>query len=118
MTSPLASRVRVWLAAVAILLIVMAAMPLFVGSYNLSTIRDALLFGIFALSLDFLWGKTGTMSFGHATFFGLGAYGMAAVTIKFGLDPAISPWLGLLGAIALAGAVAGVVGYFLIFGGV
>jgi branched-chain amino acid transport system permease protein len=93
-----------------------AAVPAAVDSYNLSTMRDALLFGVFALSLDFLWGKTGTMSFGHATFFGLGAYGTAVVTIKFGLDPVLSPWLGLVAGLALAGVVAGVVGYFLIFG--
>jgi branched-chain amino acid transport system permease protein len=107
---------RLWLTAVAIVAVLTAAVPLFVDSYYLSTIRDAILFGVFALSLDFLWGKTGTMSFGHATFFGLGAYGMAIVTIKSGLDPAFSPWLGIITGIALAGAVAGVVGYFLIFG--
>jgi branched-chain amino acid transport system permease protein len=107
---------RLWLAAVLVVAAVTAAAPLLVDTYNLSTIRDAILFGIFALSLDFLWGKTGTLSFGHATFFGLGAYGMAIVTIKFGLDPALSPWLGLIAGTALAGAVAGLVGYFLIFG--
>ncbi|HZT18996.1 MAG TPA: branched-chain amino acid ABC transporter permease [Dongiaceae bacterium] len=109
---------RLWLGAVLLLAAAMAALPGFVDVYSLSTFRDALIFGVFALSLDFLWGKTGVMSFGHATFFGLGAYGMAVVTIKLGLDTAISPWLGLLAGMTLAGAVSAVVGYFLIFGGV
>src|SRR5574342_370658 len=52
-------------------------------------------------------GSVGIMSFGHATFFGLGAYGTAIVTIKLGLDPAISPWLGILAGVALAGVVSG-----------
>jgi branched-chain amino acid transport system permease protein len=109
---------RLWLISVMVLAAGMAAVPGFVDVYNLSTVRDALIFGIFALSLDFLWGKVGIMSFGHATFFGLGAYGTAIVTIKLGLDPAISPWLGVLAGVALAAAVSAVVGYFLIFGGV
>jgi branched-chain amino acid transport system permease protein len=107
---------RLWLAAVFLLAAALAVVPGFVDVYNLSTLRDALIFGVFALSLDFLWGKTGTMSFGHATFFGLGGYGTAVVSIKLGLDPAVSPWLGLLAGMALAGAVSAVVGYFLIFG--
>lgn len=109
---------RRWLMATLVVAAGLATVPAFVDVYNLSTIRDALLFGIFALSLDFFWGKTGTMSFGHATFFGLGAYGMAVVTIKLGLDPVVSPWLGLLAGMAFAGAIAAVVGYLLFFGGV
>ncbi len=70
--------------------------PAWADDYSLFTLRDILLFGIFALSLDFLWGKTGTMSFGHATFFGLGAYGMAVVTVKFQPDPAYASLLGLV----------------------
>jgi branched-chain amino acid transport system permease protein len=73
---------------------------------------------VFALSLDYLWGKTGTLSFGHATFFGLGAYGMAIVTIKLGVPPVAGSPLGLLAGVLLAAVVALVVGYFLIFGGV
>jgi branched-chain amino acid transport system permease protein len=109
---------RLWLISVVLLTAGMAAVPGFVDVYYLSTVRDALIFGIFALSLDFLWGKVGIMSFGHATFFGLGAYGTAIVTIKLGLDPAISPWLGVGAGVMLAGGVSAVVGYFLIFGGV
>lgn len=80
--------------------------------------RDAMLFGLMALGLDYLWGKTGVLSFGHATFFGAGAYGAAIVSTKLGLDPALGGWLGLLAGIALAAGLALIIGYFLIYGGV
>lgn len=94
------------------------AYPLWNDAYSVSIMRDVLIFGLFALSLDYFWGKTGILSFGHATFFGLGAYGMAITTVKLGLDPASASLPGLLGGVAIAMLVALVVGYFLIFGGV
>src|SRR5262249_60566158 len=38
--------------------------------------------GLAAMALNFLLGFTGVLSFGHAAYFGLGAYG-AGMTIKF-----------------------------------
>ncbi|MCY6379354.1 branched-chain amino acid ABC transporter permease [Hoeflea prorocentri] len=94
------------------------ATPLFVGVYSASLIRDALLFALLALALDFLWGKTGVLSFGHAAFFGAGAYGAAIISTRFGLDPALGSWAGLLAGILISATIALIVGYFLIFGGV
>ena len=54
-----------------------------------------------ALSWNLFSGYTGLISFGHATFFGAGAFTVALLTIKFG----ISPWLGLPAA-AFAGGFA------------
>lgn len=113
-----ARRETAWLGLVAVLLAALAACPLGVDPYALDTIRDSLIFGLFALSLDFLWGKTGTLSFGHATFFGVGAYVMAVVTIKLRLNPSYGSLAGLVLGMLVAGAIAALVGYFLIFGGV
>lgn len=107
-----------WLAVFTGLFGLLALYPLIGDTYTLATVRDSLLFGLFALSLDFLWGKTGTLSFGHATFFGIGAYAMAIATIKAGLDPSYGSLAGLLSGMTLAGVIAVVVGYSLIFGGV
>ncbi len=111
-------RPGVVLAASGLALIVVCVAPLIVGIYAASLLRDAMLFALLALALDFLWGKAGVLSFGHATFFGAGAYGAAIISTRFGLDPATGSWLGLVIGIGIAVAIALVVGYFLIFGGV
>ncbi len=52
-------------------------------------------------------GYSGLLSFGHAAFFGLGAYTVAIAFAKFGL----SPWMGIVAAAgvgALAGAMVGI----------
>lgn len=117
-TIPLPRGERLWLGAVGLLILVLSLYPLRGGSYDVASMRDILLFGLFALSLDYLWGKAGILSFGHATFFGLGAYGMAVVTVKLQPGAAIASLLGLGTGVGLAALVAFVVGYFLIFGGV
>jgi ABC-type branched-subunit amino acid transport system permease subunit len=93
-----------------------AIVPAVFGSYFVSFMRDALLFSLLTISLDYLWGKTGVLSFGHAAFFGAGAYGVAVVSTKSGLNPAYASWVGLLVGIAIAVLVSLLVGYFLIFG--
>ena len=57
---------------------------------------------IFGLSWNLLSGMTGLISFGHAAFFGLGAYTVALCFVKYGL----TPWLGIPLA-GLVGAVSG-----------
>src|SRR6202051_1923960 len=52
-----------------------------VGGYTELAIRVVVL-GLAAMALNFLLGFTGVLSFGHAAYFGLGAYG-AAMTIKY-----------------------------------
>ena len=99
-------------------LAILAALPLFTKGYALTSYRDVLLLAAFALSLDIFWGRTGILSFGHATFFGLGAYGMAVVAIHFEIDPAWVSVAGLLFGVGLAAAVATLVGYFILYGGV
>ena len=55
------------------------------GGYTALATR-VLVLGLAAMSLNFLLGFTGVLSFGHAAYFGLGAYG-AGLTLKF-LAPA------------------------------
>ncbi len=107
-----------WLAGAAVLFVGLALAPTGVGAYDLASIRDIMLFALFAVSLDLFWGRTGILSFGHATFFGIGAYGMAIATVKLGLPAGIGSIVGLGLGTALAALLAFGVGYFLIRGGV
>jgi branched-chain amino acid transport system permease protein len=68
----------------AVLWIVLLTMPYWmgaIGGYTELASRVVIL-GLAAMSLNFLLGFTGVLSFGHAAYFGLGAYG-AAMTIKY-----------------------------------
>jgi branched-chain amino acid transport system permease protein len=92
---------RLYIAA--IWLVLLAApfwLPLVHGYEALGT--RVLVLGLAAMSLNFLLGFTGVLSFGHAAYFGLGAYG-AGLTLKL-LAPS-TPLAIVLGM--LLGIVAG-----------
>ena len=82
--------------------IVSAALPLVAGNYALNVGAEIAIFVIFAASLHFLMSAGGLASFGHAAYFGLGAYGAAFLAKLVGLPMIASlllgPLLGLLGA--------------------
>jgi branched-chain amino acid transport system permease protein len=85
-----------------IVLLIVVALPVLARSspYTLVLGVDVLIAVLFAASLHFIMGPGGMHSFGHAAYFGLGAYG-AALAVKWFAAP-----MGLaLPAAALAGAV-------------
>ena len=51
-----------------------AAFPAAFGVYPVKLLQEILIWGVFAMSLDFLMGYGGMVSFGHSAFFGIGAY--------------------------------------------
>jgi branched-chain amino acid transport system permease protein len=89
---------------------VLAAVPYVPGvsRYHLLLAFDALLFGAIAMSLDLLIGYTGLVSFGHAAFYGLGAYA-TAVLLERGV---LSVWACVAFAVVVVGLYALVVSYF------
>jgi branched-chain amino acid transport system permease protein len=95
-------------AANALVWVLLLAMPFwlpFVGGYVELGERVVVL-GLAAMSVNFLLGYTGVLSFGHAAYFGLGAYG-AGMTIRY-LVPSTGAGL-VVGILAgtLAGAIIG-----------
>ena len=59
------------------------------------------IWAVMGLSWNILSGYSGYVSFGHAAFFGLGAYFVALAQIKLGMTPWLSiPIAGLIGGIA------------------
>ena len=70
-------------ALLALLAAGLAALPLFAGEYTLVLLTDMLVFALFAASLHFLMGPGGMASFGHAAYFGLGAYAAAIALLRF-----------------------------------
>ena len=95
-----------WLAT-ALLACVMGLLPLATGDYALVLAVDMMVFALFAASLGLVIGPGGMGSFGHAAYFGLGAYG-AALAVKAGLGF----FAAMAGGVLLAGGAALVFGWF------
>lgn len=95
-------------AALAATVLLAAAAPLVLGAYALTVGTELLVFALFAASLQFMMSTGGLVSFGHAAYFGLGAYGAALATKWLG---APMP-LALVAGIALGLAGAAVFGWF------
>jgi ABC-type branched-subunit amino acid transport system ATPase component/ABC-type branched-subunit amino acid transport system permease subunit len=94
--------------SIAAFAVIYAAISLIItNSYYQLIMTLVLVWAIFGLSWNLLSGYTGLISFGHAAFFGIGAYTTALGQIYFDL----SPWL-LIPIAAMLGGVAGLlIGY-------
>jgi branched-chain amino acid transport system permease protein len=69
---------------------------------------NILIFGLFAMGFNLIYGYAGMLSFGHAALFGLGAYGCGVPIAKFGV-----PWfIGLPLGVVTAGLASVVIGWF------
>lgn len=96
--------------AVAIVGALLLALPLVADAYTVKVMIEILAFALAAFSLNFLIGVGGIVSFGHAAYFGLGAYGAGLLVTKLGvpMEPA------LIAAPLIAGLGAAVFGFFIV----
>ncbi len=93
---------------VAAFILILLGLPLVTQDpYLLRILILTSIFAIFAASWDLLSGFTGQMNFGHALFFGVGAYGAALLNQRLHLPPWGSIPLGALVAV-LAGLIVGI----------
>jgi ABC-type branched-subunit amino acid transport system permease subunit len=94
-----------WFIAFALVLALLPAVT------NTSTPTLLAIWALFALSLGLMWGYAGILSFGHAAYFGLGAYTYAISSINLGESTA-----PLLLAILLPAVVAAIIGAMMFYG--
>ena len=108
MSRPLRSATT-WVAAhpVTSFLIFFAVFPFLVPYQTLAT--QVLIFGLFALGFNLLYGYTGLLSFGHAAYYGLGAYGAGILLAKLNFT---SIWIALVGGLVFAGVGGAIIGFF------
>ncbi|HXG05443.1 MAG TPA: branched-chain amino acid ABC transporter permease [Candidatus Binatia bacterium] len=97
-----------WAALVAFAALAVLPLTPWMSRYWMLLAFDALLFGTVAMSLDLLMGYAGLVSFGHAAFYGLGAYATAVLLER----QVLSLWACLGFAILVVGLYALVVAYF------
>ena len=101
LTAPTWKMALVWMA-------VLVAVPLVADRYVTILLTDIVCFALFAVSLHFIMGPAGMVSFGHAAYFGLGAYAAGLLFKQAGLPMEAA----LLLAPLCAGAFAIVYGWF------
>ena len=102
------SRHRLGLIAIVVLVILGACLPIFVKNqpFLLMLASYSVIAAILALSLDMLTGNTGLLSFGHAAWYGFGAY-FAGLLSKSVTDDILLLMLATATAAALVSAVVG-----------
>ena len=83
-----------------LMFLLFAVLPLFATfaaeSYVLGLVTRVMIFAIAALALDLLIGYGALISFGHAAFFGVGAYTSTIMLVHYGVTPWIGMWCGAL----------------------
>jgi len=89
------------------IIVFFAVLPFLVPYKALAT--QVLVYGLFALGFNLLYGYTGLLSFGHAAYFGLGAYGAGITLAKLGWP---SVWLAVGVGVVAAGVGGLIVGFF------
>ncbi|MCW5686004.1 MAG: branched-chain amino acid ABC transporter ATP-binding protein/permease [Pseudolabrys sp.] len=84
----------------------LAAAAFVSNAYYQLILTNILIWATLAVAWNIFSGYTGLLSFGHAAFFGLGAFTLTLLLVTFG----ITPWIGLIAAIILPAIAAIVIG--------
>lgn len=102
---------RWWWAFVAALLAALVSLPYFIDIALQLDLAIIFVSALLALSMSFLWGYAGILSFGQTIFFGLGGYCYAILALNTG----VTGW-PFLAAIVLPMVFSAILGYFMIYG--
>ena len=92
-------------------LFIMTFMPLMLDMFAIMQITQYVVLAVYALSLAYIWGYGGILSFGQSCFFGLGAYTFAVASINMG-----STSIPFILAIVLPSLFGVLLGYFMFYG--
>ncbi|MFW5977727.1 MAG: ABC transporter permease subunit [Halohasta sp.] len=94
----------------------LAAYPLTTDPYTVLQSTRYLTLTFLALSLCFIWGYAGVLSFGQVAFFGVAAYTFGIIGLNF--SSALGATAAVFGAVAVGTLLAAILGYFMFYGGV
>ena len=91
-----------------LIFIAMLLLPLFIGVFWVHVAIEILILGLFAVSFNMIFGYMGQLSFGHAAYFGVGAYATGLLLVKTSVPLPVC----LAVSMVTAGFFALVIGYF------
>lgn len=99
----------------AVIAVIILILPLFIPAFVASLVTKMMIYGLFGMSLNLIWGYAGIPSFGHAAFFGVGGYATGILLLKVGID---SFWINFILAVVVAAIIAAILGIpaFRVFG--
>lgn len=103
-----------WVAMV-VLVLAAAFYPAFSDDYTVGNAAYFMVWTFMAMGLGVVWGYAGALSFGQTAFFGLSGYAYGVLTINIGSAFGLT-WLALILSVALGGAFALLIGYFMFYG--
>jgi branched-chain amino acid transport system permease protein len=95
------------LVVLAVLTVLLIPVPLLLPPATQAVAVRVLIFAIMAVGWNIMSGFGGMFSFGHAAFFGLGAYTSAWLLVNHG----ISPWIGMAAGMVVAAVFGALVGF-------
>ena len=90
-----------------VLVLVLLPVPLLISGFYLDVAIQVLIFALLGVAWNLMGGFAGQFSFGHAAFFGLGAYSSAVLVFEYEL----SPWIGMLLGATVAAVFGLLIGY-------
>ncbi|MUW14986.1 urea ABC transporter permease [Halorubrum sp. CBA1125] len=102
--------------AFAVVVAALAVYPQVVGPYTVIQTSRYFALAFLALSLCFIWGYAGVLSFGQVAFFGVAAYVFGIVGINLG--SVTGAMVALVAAVVGGTLAAALLGYFMFYGGV
>ena len=100
------SRARGWIAIIVVVAVGLAASFVVQERYHHRVLTLVFLWASMGLAWNIIGGYAGQISFGHQAFFGIGAYVTVLLVVKLGL----TPWLGMIAAVAAAVLAAVLIG--------
>ncbi|MBW2656616.1 MAG: branched-chain amino acid ABC transporter permease [Deltaproteobacteria bacterium] len=91
-----------------LIFIALLFLPLVIGEFWVHVAIEILILGLFAVSFNMIFGYMGQLSFGHAAYFGVGAYATGLLLVKTSVPLPVA----LAVSMVTAGLFALVIGYF------
>jgi len=98
---------QLWLGTAVIIALFL---PIVIGEFWINVAVEILIMGLFAVSFNMIFGYMGQLSFGHAAFYGIGAYTVGLLMTKLSIPFSLS----LVASMFVAAAFALAIGYFCI----
>lgn len=95
------------LIAIGVVALLLIPVPLVLADSQQAIAMRILIFALMAIGWNIMSGFGGMFSFGHAAYFGLGAYTSAWMLV----EKQVSPWIGLLAGVLVASLFAVIIGF-------